>query len=179
MVLLHSKEGLLGTSAHDFTLPGIDGEEHSLDSFSEAELLVIVFMCNHCPYVLAGLDRLNALSEEFKDRGVQFVGINPNDAVNYPDDSFENMKNLSIKFPYLRDESQEVAEAYQAVCTPDIFVYDQDRKLAYHGRVDDSWDDASAVTKRDLAAALEKILVGESIPAEAQEGSMGCSIKWK
>ncbi len=179
MVLLHSKEGLLGTSAHDFNLPGIDGQDHSLESFSEAKILVLVFMCNHCPYVLAVLDRLNDLSAAFKDRGVQFIGINPNDAVNYPDDSFENMKNLPIKFPYLRDESQVVAKEYQAVCTPDIFVYDPDRKLVYHGRIDDSWDDASAVTKRDLAEALETILSGGSVPEEEQEGSMGCSIKWK
>ncbi len=179
MVLLQSAPGLLGNSAPAFNIPGTDEKNHTLDSFKDAKVLVIVFMCNHCPYVLAVLDRLNQLSDEFKGFGVQFVGINANDADQYPDDSFENMKKLPIAFPYLHDETQETAKAYQAVCTPDILVYDENRKLAYHGRVDDNWENENEVIARELAEALKKILKGEDVTKIEQHPSMGCSIKWK
>ena len=179
MVLLKSTSGLLGSPAYPFTLPGTDDQIYTLESFKDSQILVIIFMCNHCPYVLAIINRLNALSEEFQSRGVALVGINANDANNYPDDSFENMKNLPLSFPYLHDENQDVVKMYKAVCTPDIFVYDEDRKLVYHGRLDDSWQHESGVKKRELAEALENILKGETIDKVEQVPCMGCSIKWR
>jgi len=169
----------MGTPAPDFSLLGIDEKTYTLNSFAEKKVLAIVFMCNHCPYVKAVLERLNTLAEEFQEKGVQFVGINANDVSDYPEDSFENMQQLPIKFTYLWDETQEVAKTYGAVCTPDIFVYDKERKLAYHGRIDDNWKEPGQVTKRELQEALEKILNGEKISPAEQKPSIGCSIKWK
>jgi len=179
MILTESVKGLENTSAKDFSLPGADGKTYSLADFADAKVLLVIFMCNHCPYVLAVLERLNRLSAEFKDKGVVFVGINSNDSSDYPEDSFEKMKELKIDFPYLHDESQEVATKYHAVCTPDIFVYDESRQLKYHGRIDDNWKEESEVEKQELKEALEKILNGEEIPREEQNPAMGCSIKWK
>lgn len=179
MILTESIKGLDGITAPDFNLPSTEGSNISLESFKDAKVLVVIFMCNHCPYVKAVLERLNHLSEEFKERGVEFVGINSNDAEAYPDDSFEEMKKLPMKFPYLFDEDQLVATKYHAVCTPDIFVFDENRKLAYHGRIDDNWQEPEKVTKQELKEALEKILAGETIPREEQKPAMGCSIKWK
>ncbi|MDD3066347.1 MAG: thioredoxin family protein [Candidatus Gracilibacteria bacterium] len=179
MILTESIKGLENTAAKDFSLPAADGKTYSLANFAKQKVLVVIFMCNHCPYVKAVLPRLNALAKEFEKKGVGFVGINANDSTDYPEDSFEMMKEIDIAFPYLHDESQEVATAYKAVCTPDIFVYDAERKLAYHGRIDDNWKDAAAVKQQDLKNALEKILAGEKIPKENQIPAMGCSIKWK
>jgi len=179
MILTESVKGLDGTSMPDFSLSGIDGETYSLESFREAKILVVVFMCNHCPYVIAVLDRLNALAAEFREKGVMFIGINSNDSEAYPDDSFEKMKELKIDFPYLHDITQEVATKYHAVCTPDIFVFEDNRQLAYHGRIDDNWKEPENVTRRELAEAIEKIISGEKILREEQNPSMGCSIKWK
>ncbi|MFH0776264.1 MAG: thioredoxin family protein [Patescibacteria group bacterium] len=179
MILTESVKGLENTSAKDFDLLGADGRNYTLADFAKAKVLVVIFMCNHCPYVLAVLERLNKLAAGFAAQGVQFVGINSNDSTDYPDDSFEKMKDLPVKFPYLHDESQMIATKYHAVCTPDIFVYDAERKLKYHGRIDDNWQKPAEVQKEDLKNALEKILAGEDIPREAQIPSMGCSIKWK
>ncbi|MFQ5899976.1 MAG: thioredoxin family protein [Thermodesulfobacteriota bacterium] len=182
MALLKSQMVPLGTPAHDFSLLGIDDKNYSLDSFKEKKVMVIIFMCNHCPYVKAVFKRLIDLQNDYKKKGVQIVGINSNEALNYPEDSFENMKKIAqekgISFPYLRDETQEVARAYDAVCTPDIYVYGPERKLVYRGRIDDNWQDERAVTKRDLREAVDAILQGEAAPEE-QHPSMGCSIKWK
>ena len=182
MALLESTMPPLGTPANDFLLDGIDGKTHSLESYSEKEILVIIFMCNHCPYVKAVLKRIIALQNEFIDRGVQFIGINPNDATRYPDDSLENMKIIAkendFSFPYLIDPSQEVAKSYDAVCTPDLYVYGKNRKLVYRGRIDDNWEDSEKVTQQDLKLALENRLSGEAITSK-QIPSMGCSIKWK
>jgi peroxiredoxin len=182
MALLHSTMVPLGTSTIDFKLPGIDGAEYSLESFSENNVLVIIFMCNHCPYVKAVMQRLIDLQQEVLDRGVKFIGINCNDAKKYPDDSFENMqkaaKGWGMNFPYLFDESQTVAKKYDAVCTPDIYVYDKERKLLYRGRIDDNWENAEQVTQRDLKQAINCVLAGQEIPGQ-QIPSMGCSIKWK
>jgi peroxiredoxin len=182
MALLKSTMPPLGTSAHDFLLDGIDGKTHSLESYSEKEIIVIIFMCNHCPYVKAVLKRIIDLQNEFIDRGVQFIGINPNDAICYPDDSLENMKIIAkendFSFPYLIDPSQEVAKSYDAVCTPDLYVYGKNRKLVYRGRIDDNWEDSEKVTQQDLKLALENILSWEVITSK-QIPSMGCSIKWK
>ena len=179
MVLLKSSSGLLGTTAHHFQLTGTDQQSYTLDHFKDAQVLVIIFMCNHCPYVIALKKRLIKLAETFRERGVQCIGINSNDATQYPEDSFENMKKFTLNFPYLHDETQNVAKTYQAVCTPDIFVYDKNRRLVYHGRLDDNWQDESAVTEKSLEQALEKILTEEEIPITNQHPSMGCSIKWK
>lgn len=179
MVLTESIKGLDDTAAPDFQLPATDGKDYSLADFSGAKVLVVIFMCNHCPYVQAVMPRLNALADEFRERGVTFVGINSNDAVSYPDDSFAKMKELDIHFPYLFDESQKIATAYHAVCTPDIFVFDAQRKLKYHGRIDDNWQESEKVTRRELADALTKILAGGEIPRDDQRPSLGCSIKWR
>ena len=166
----------------DFNLPATDGKYYSPSDFDDKNVLVIIFKCNHCPYVKAVVSRLNELYEKFYEEGVQFIGINPNDAETYPEDSFDNMKLFAIergiKFPYLYDESQAVAKAYEAVCTPDIYVYDKERKLRYHGRLDDNWKDESAVTSKDLERAITLIIDGREIDFQ-QVPSMGCSIKWK
>lgn len=168
MALTYSQGIPFGSKAPDFSLPGIDGKTYSLASFIDKKILVVVFMCNHCPYVQACWDRLIALQKEFGNRGIQFIGINANDAAQYPEDSFEMMKKYAAErshnFPYLRDESQAVAKAYGAVCTPDIFVYDGNRELACHGQIDDK--------------TFETLLKGEK-SSHDQNPSMGCSIKWK
>ncbi len=169
MTLLHSLPPPLGPPAINFNLPGTDGKSYSLRNFADKKALVVIFMCNHCPYVKAILDRLIALQNDYGPKGVQLIGINSNDPVEYPDDSVEAMQQAvrekGINFPYLVDETQEVAHAYLAQCTPDIYVFDHERKLAYHGRLDDN-------------APLDAILTGQK-PSEKQAPSMGCSIKWK
>lgn len=168
--------------APNFELPGIDGKTYTLDDFSEFDVLCIVFMCNHCPYVQAVIDRLIKLQDEFKDKRVRFVGINSNDSENYPEDSFEKMSEYAdswgLNFPYLRDETQEVAKKYKAQCTPDIFVYDKERKLVYHGRIDDNWKEPEKAEKHELKKAIENLIKGEIVD-ENQNPSMGCSIKWR
>ena len=182
MALLESTMVPLRTIAHDFKLDGTDGKTYSLNCFANKKVLVIVFMCNHCPYVKSVLERLINLQNQFISHGVQFVGINSNDVIKYPDDSLENMaiiaKEKGFSFPYLIDPSQNIARAYNAVCTPDLYVYGKDRKLLYRGRVDDNWEHEEKVTQQDLKLALEKILAGQSVDNK-QIPSMGCSIKWK
>lgn len=179
MALLESTMVPLGAPCPDFALPGVDGRTWRLGNFREPALLVVI-MCNHCPYVQAVDDRINDLAKDFVDRcGV--VGINPNDAAAYPEDSFEAMKARAgmkgYRFPYLRDETQEVARAFGAVCTPDCFLYDAQRHLAYRGRLDDNWKDAKAVTRQELRQAIEALLAGMPV-ASPQHPSLGCSIKW-
>lgn len=182
MALTYSTGMPFNTQAPDFLLSATDGGTYSLASFEDAEVLVIVFTCNHCPYAVAAEDRLIDIQNRYKDKGVQFAAINPNDAELYPEDSFENMvmrhREKNFPFPYLYDESQEVARAYSAVCTPDIFVFDRARKLKYNGRIDDNWQDPERVTRRDLEHALDDILAGRNIGFDPV-ASMGCSIKWK
>ena len=182
MALMQSKGMPLGTPAPAFSLPGVDGKTWSLDSFSEAELLVVVFTCNHCPYAIASEDRLLEIQADYRDEGVRLVAISANDAAKYPDDSFDEMKKRAAEkrftFPYLYDESQAVARAYDAACTPDIFVFDRERKLVYNGRIDDNWQKPAEVTRRDLRAVLDAALEGKSVDFE-HVPSMGCSIKWK
>jgi peroxiredoxin len=181
MALAHSNGMPPGTAAPDFSLPGVDGNTWSLSSFPDASLLVVVFTCNHCPYAIAAEDRLIALHARFAPR-VQFVLINPNDETAYPEDSFDEMVRHAARkgfpFPYLRDASQAVARAYDAACTPDIFVFDLSRALRYNGRIDDNWQHPEAVTSRDLETVLEDLLAGRAISI-APVPSMGCSIKWK
>lgn len=180
MALTYTPEPALGRPLPPFSLPGVDGMTYRESDFADAKILVVFFTCNHCPYAQATRPRLIKLAGTMRGQGVQFVAINANDETNYPEDSFEHMKEerYNYPFPYLRDESQEVARAFDAVCTPDIFVYDEKRTLAYRGRFDDNWKDETKVTRRDLANALEQLLRGEGAPTE-QFPSMGCSIKWK
>jgi peroxiredoxin len=182
MVLLKSNPGEIGSAVVDFELKGIDGKIYSLDSFASKSVIVLIFMCNHCPYVQAVVERFVKLQSKLKNKGVQFVGISSNDVETYPEDSFENMKIFSeernINFPYLIDENQSAARDYDAVCTPDIYVYDNSRHLRYRGRLDDNWKEEDKVVHRDLESAIDLILLNKEITFE-QIPSMGCSIKWK
>jgi peroxiredoxin len=172
----------LGAPCPDFRLPAVDGRTYARDDFAGAPALVVMFICNHCPYVKAVEDRLIRLARELGPRGVRFVGMCSNDAETYPDDAFDKLaerwRERGYGFPYLHDERQTVARAFGAVCTPDIFVFDADRRLAYRGRIDDSWKDEGKVTTRELADALEALLAGKR-PSATQRPSMGCSIKWR
>lgn len=171
-----------GIDCPDFKLPSVDGRTYGKKDFLNGKPLVIVFMCNHCPYVKAIEDRLITLGQDLKEFGVNMVGICSNDAQNYPEDSFENLqkraKEKNYSFTYLYDETQEVARAFGAICTPDYFVYDHHAKLAYRGRLDDSWKEPSLVKKRELYDAVVELAQGQSI-THPQTPSMGCSIKWK
>jgi thiol-disulfide isomerase/thioredoxin len=181
-MLLQSKPGEINSGIIDFSLKGIDGKFYTPDEFGEKKILVIIFMCNHCPYVKAVIERLVLIQEKYFGRGVQLIGINPNDVIAYPEDSFENMvlfaKKYSVNFPYLLDETQETAGKYEAVCTPDIYVYDEKRILKYRGRLDDNWKEEVQVKSKDLESAIGLLLEGKEINFE-QIPSMGCSIKWK
>lgn len=182
MVLLKSKMIELGMAAPDFRLKGIDNQYYALSSFRDKDVLVVLFICNHCPYVQGTIDRFVALQNKYKSQSVQFMGINPNDAKQYPEDSFENMKKWAkekrFSFPYVVDETQEVAKAYDAVCTPDIFVFDKHRKLAYRGRLDDNWQEPQKVKEHSLDLAIQDILKGQKVSIK-QIPAMGCSIKWR
>lgn len=170
----------LGSPVPAFSLPGVDGRSWSQSDFREA-VLVVVVTCNHCPVAVAYEDRLIALAREYEGRAA-FVLINPNDATTHPDDSLDAMKvrakEKAFPFPYLRDETQAVARALHAGCTPDPFVFDAKRRLVYAGRIDDSHRDASKVTRRDLARAIDAALAGRAIDFDVSP-AMGCSIKWK
>jgi peroxiredoxin len=172
----------IGDSAPNFSLPATDDSTYSLESFKDAQLLVLSFTCNHCPYAQGVEQRFIDIAKDFGPRGVAFLAISANDAENYPQDSFSEMKKRAEEkgypFPYCYDESQSVAKAYGAVCTPHIFVFDADRSLIYEGRIDDNWQDFDAVKSHDLRNALEAAISGQPIP-KAQTNPMGCSIKWK
>ncbi|MBX6313600.1 MAG: thioredoxin family protein [Isosphaeraceae bacterium] len=175
----------LGTKAPDFRLPDTeDGRLVSLDDFKDAQAYLVIFLCNHCPYVKHVRHELANLTREYMDRGVAVVGISSNDAAAYPEDSPERMRQEKLEvgypFPYLYDETQEVAKAYQAACTPDFYVFDRDRKLVYRGQMDSSRPGNNIpVTGQDLRAALDAVLTGQPVSAEDQRPSMGCNIKWK
>ena len=170
-----------GDSAPGFLLMGIDDKMHSLDSYSESKGLLIIFICNHCPYVKAKIDAIKQIHEKFKEN-IALVGINSNDSIEYPDDSFENMKKIAnekgIKFDYLVDEKQDVAKKYGAICTPDPFLFDQNRKLIFHGRIDNAMNPDDTATENTMQKNIEKYLAGEKIEKDF-DPSIGCSIKWK
>jgi len=170
----------LGAPAPDFDLPGVDNRRYSLASFAAKPVLVVIFSCNHCPYVKDYETRMVAIQRDYAARGVQLVAINSNDDKAYPEDSFPEMvrraKERGFNFPYLRDESQKVVEAYGGICTPHIFAFDSKRTLRYRGRIDDSRD-PSKVTNNDLRNALDDLLTGRPVRV-AETKPFGCSIKW-
>ncbi|RIK75105.1 MAG: thioredoxin family protein [Planctomycetota bacterium] len=173
----------LGAAAPDFRLLNVDGREVCRDDFRDAPALLVIFMCNHCPFVIHVADELARLTAEYMARGVAVVGINSNDASQYPADSPERMvaeaENRGYVFPYLYDETQEVARAYRAACTPDFFLFDKNRRLFYRGQMDGSRPQSGVpVTGKDLRLALDAVLAGEDPPAE-QHPSLGCNIKWR
>jgi peroxiredoxin len=170
----------LGAPAPDFDLPGVDGKNYSLGSFKDKPVLVVIFSCNHCPYVKAYEDRMVSIQRDYAGKGVQFVAINSNDDKAYPEDSFPEMvkraEEKGFNFPYLRDAQQKVVEAYGGVCTPHVFAFDGGRRLRYRGRIDDS-KEASKVTTNDLRNALEDLIAGREVRTPDTR-PFGCSIKW-
>lgn len=180
MALLESAMVPLGTPCPEFSLPGVDGRTWDRGDFA-APLLLVVVMCNHCPYVQAVDDRLNALARVFAGR-CDVAGISANDPAAYPEDGFEAMQTRArvkgYAFPYLYDATQQTALALDARCTPDFFLYDPERKLRYRGRLDDNWQRAAEVRREELREAIEALLDGRA-PDPHQHPAMGCSIKWK
>ncbi len=184
MALTPSTMVALGTKAPAFNLADVvSGKKISLDTFSKNKILLVMFICRHCPYVQHIKEELARLGKDYATKDAGIVAISSNDAVNYPEDAPESLKEmaqeLGFTFPFCYDETQEVARAYGAVCTPDFFLYDKDRKLIYRGQLDDSRPgNGKPVTGRDLREALDSALAGRSIPA-SQKPSVGCNIKWK
>jgi peroxiredoxin len=173
----------LGTAAPDFRLPDTNGKTVSLADFKDKPALLVMFICNHCPYVKHIRTGLAQLARDYRPKHVGIVGVNSNDVENYPDDSpakmKEEAKSAGYLFPYLYDESQAVAMAYRAACTPDIYLFDKNRKLVYRGQFDDSRPgNGIPVTGKNLRAALDAVLAGKSVSPN-QKASMGCNIKWK
>ena len=173
---------VIGSKAPDFKLKGIDGVEYSLDFFTQSKILIVLFSCNHCPYVQAYEDRIIAIQNDYGKDKVQIVAINANDDAQYPDDSFDNMKvRAELKnynFLYLRDASQDTAKAFGASHTPELFVFNEARTLAYYGKIDDNWREPEKVKTQYLRNALDEILSGKSVSVP-ETFAIGCTIKWK
>jgi peroxiredoxin len=173
-----------GTPAPEFSLPDVvSGGTVSLETFAGRSALLVMFICAHCPYVVHVREELVRLAGIYQPKGAAFVAISSNDAVKYPDDGPDQLRAMAVEsgfpFPMLYDESQDVARAYTAACTPDFFLFDADRKLAYRGRLDDSTPgNGKPVTGADLRAALDAVVAGQPAP-QPQSPSLGCSIKWK
>lgn len=183
MTVTASKMVSLGSSAPDFVLPDTEDNIVSLSDFEQTPALLVVFMCNHCPFVGHILKDFVELAKEYQQKGVAVVAISSNDIDDFPEDNPEMMaqkaKEAGFTFPYLYDETQEVAKAYKATCTPDFFLYNKERKLVYRGQMDDSRPGNNVpITGSDLRAAMEAVLEGKNAPAK-QRPSMGCNIKWK
>ena len=183
MVLLESilyGKVVRGAPAPRFVLPGIDNRMHSLLDYQDKKAVFVVFMCNHCPYVLHKIGDIVALDKEFPE--LQVIGINSNDPSQYEEDSFEGMKKFAqehgVEFPYLVDSSQEVAKSYGATCTPDMFLLDGKLNMAYHGRFDDSLEPGQPKTTEEMREAVLQLLDRKPVTVEAKP-SIGCSIKWK
>jgi peroxiredoxin len=173
----------LGMQAPDFTLPDVHGKEHSLADFRDAPALLVAFICAHCPFVIHIREEFAGFAREYQAKGLAVVAIASNDLTQYPQDGPQGMaqeaEEAGYTFPYLFDETQEVAKAYRAACTPDLFLFDGSRKLVYRGQFDDSRPgNGIPVTGRDLRAAADAVLEGKPVP-EDQRSSIGCNIKWK
>lgn len=173
----------LGTKAPSFALPNIDGKIVSLEDFADRKALVVMFICNHCPFVKHLRSALAEFGREYQAKGVGIVAINPNDAAAYPDDSpqkmIEEARSAGYTFPYLYDETQAVAKAYRAACTPDFYVFNAERALVYRGQFDSSRPgNGKPITGADLRAAVDAVLAGRA-PSPEQRPSIGCNIKWK
>jgi peroxiredoxin len=182
MVLLESQVKLkAGDNAPDFELLGIDDKKHKLSDYKEQQGTLIIFMCNHCPYVKAKFEAFNELYEKYGDK-IAIIGINSNDASDYPEDSFENMKKTAdekgLKFDYLVDETQQVAKKYGAMCTPDPFLFNKEGKLVFHGRIDNAMKPDATATEKTMINNIGKMLANEKIEKDF-DPSIGCSIKWK
>jgi peroxiredoxin len=183
MVAVNSTMLPLGTKAPDFRLPDPSGIIVSLADVKSAPALLVIFMCNHCPYVKHLREGLAKLARDYRSRDVAVVGINSNDIASYPDDSpakmAEEAASAGYIFPYLHDETQAVAKAYRAACTPDFYLFDKKQRLVYRGQFDDSRPgNGITVTGKDVRAALDALLAGKSVPAN-QKPSIGCNIKWQ
>lgn len=183
MVMTASTMLPLGSDVPDFSLPNIDGNQVSLASLPAGKPLVVMFICNHCPFVVHLQQAMADFGKEYQEKGVVVVGISSNDIATHPDDSPEKMTQMAADsgwtFQYLYDESQEVAQAFKAACTPDFFLFDQNHKLVYRGQFDDSRPgNGMAVTGQDLKAACDAVLAGQLV-SEPQKPSIGCNIKWK
>jgi len=172
----------IGQRAPDFSLPGVDGKDYTLNSFKDKKVIVVLFTCNHCPYAQAYEDRLVNIQRDFDAKGAQFVAINPNDSAGYPEDGFENMvkraKKKQFNFPYLRDEAQRVARAYGAEYTPEVFVLNAKHEVRYIGRVDDNWQHPDKARTHDLRDAIAAVLAHKKV-ANPVTHAIGCTIKWK
>ncbi|MDR3665411.1 MAG: thioredoxin family protein [Ignavibacteriaceae bacterium] len=172
----------IGSLAPDFILPAVDGNTYSLSHFNDLKGFIIIFSCNHCPYVRAYENRIKKIQSGYSNKGVSLFAINSNDSDQYEDDSFENMKSraseMQFNFPYLRDEDQSVAKAYGASHTPEIFLFDSHRKLVFHGKIDDNWRDESKVVSAYLRDAIEELIEGKEISVP-ETFTIGCTIKWK
>lgn len=182
MALLESLKLPHAMDMPEFNLNDPEGISYSGDELYAQKGLLLVFTCNHCPYAIAVWPRLIRLTEDARKLGINAAAINPNINPDYPDDSPENMKKniktLGIDFPYLVDETQDVARAFQAQCTPDIYLFNNEHKLVYHGRIDDNWQDETKVSRHELKEAIENLAHGKPISTK-QVPSMGCSIKWR
>lgn len=183
MVQTNSTMTPLGTEASSFSLPDADGKVYSLDDFDDADAYLVMFICNHCPFVKHVREELARIGEDYLPRNVAMFAINSNDFDRHPDDSPPRMKEEAetwgYRFPYLIDSDQSVAKAYGAACTPDFFLFDGERRLVYRGQLDDSRpSNDKPVTGSDLRAALDAVLAGEPVPTE-QTPSIGCNIKWR
>jgi peroxiredoxin len=165
-----------------FSLTGVDDKIYNLNSFLDKKILIVIFSCNHCPYVQAYEDRIISLQNEFAKDKVQIIAINSNDDIKYPNDSFNEMKKRSalkgFNFPFLRDETQEVAKAFGATHTPQVFLFDSNRKLKYEGKIDDNWQEPDKVKSQYLRDAILEVLIEKEVSVP-ETFSIGCTIKWK
>jgi peroxiredoxin len=172
----------LGSKAPDFSLPGVDGRKYSLASFKDAKVLVVVFSCNHCPYVVGSEERMKQFYADYAPKGVAMIAINSNETENHPNDSFDHMvaraREKGFKFPYVRDDSQDVALAYGGLRTPHYYVFDAERKLRYTGRMDDNPRNPGKETTHELRDAVDAVLAGKA-PAVPLTNPIGCNVKWK
>jgi peroxiredoxin len=171
----------IGTAAPEFSLPAVGGGSRSLADYADTPLLALVQSCNHCPYVQAWEGRMNAIQRDYAPRGFRLVAINSNDTISHPEDSFEDMTARATEqgfaFDYLQDESQEIARTLGSTRTPEVFLFDADRRLVYHGAIDDSRDE-TAVTQHYLRDALDAALAGEQPPV-TDTPPVGCTVKWR